>query len=68
MSEWISVKDRLPEFDQTVLIYIPTHSVGYATGIMRQDRIAWPEYAYFPPEKCGNNEITHWMTLPNAPE
>ncbi len=61
MSEWISVKDRLPEDDTHVLI-----NDGDNTGIGVYDiedelwtaQTWWSEY----------HLVSHWMPLPNPPE
>ena len=75
MSEWISVKDRLPEHNQRVLIFAEgkedfstiiqiSHigNVGLFTSTPRWDWIAPFQYFFT------NYEITHWMPLPKPPE
>lgn len=59
-SNWISVKDRLPENDDKVLCCTRTAKgiqniiIGYYMGGM------W---------RCGmNNNVTHWMPLPEIQE
>jgi len=58
MSEWISVKDRLPTRGVDIL--------GYA-GL-----VYWGWYCEFGfldnLEECIREETTHWMPLPNPPE
>lgn len=61
-SEWISVKDRLPDCDENVLAYNPESGgiyLAYFNGI------SWVlvdlyETIFLHP--------THWMYLPDAPE
>lgn len=64
--EWISVKDRLPEHDETILIWHTTF------GIMI-DTFDLDSYT----ENGGNgsglqgvniNDVTHWMPLPEPPK
>ncbi len=61
MSEWISVKDRVPEEGERVLVYNPTCSEKHRVDIeYRFDRNFWESdgvYSY----------ITHWMPLPEPP-
>ncbi len=58
MSEWISVKDRLPEIDGIYLIIKET-GMGYS------DKVAVCEYGF----KYGFDRVgvTHWMPLPEPP-
>lgn len=75
MSEWISVKDRLPKHNQRVLIFAEgkedfstiiqiSHigNVGLFPSTPMYDWIAPFQYFFM------NYEITHWMPLPNPPE
>lgn len=62
---WISVKDRLPEIDEDVLMF-------FGTGIMavgfRLDDAAWCAYSdgeYY--SDCYTHP-THWMPLPEPPK
>ena len=64
-SEWISVKDRLPEYDQIVLCYKADRGVRvgkhlnatYADGVSAFMDCIW-NYAF---------GATHWMPLPMPP-
>jgi uncharacterized protein DUF551 len=62
MSEWISVKDRLPEFETSVLVAIlDTTTLNYFQIVSR----------YWKSEIWGglsrDQVVTHWMPLPPAP-
>ena len=74
MPKWISVKERMPESEQKVLVY----AVGYAFGfegdtvmaitcqsMHRDGSMYWHSpWQYFQ----SDYKITHWMPLPDAPE
>lgn len=56
--KWISVKDRLPEEGQYVLIY-SNYVSGYGIRISQ----------YFHNRfSMGNTDTTHWMPLPEPPK
>lgn len=78
MSEWISVKDRLPEEgDGTVLVCLPDmepynlkeHFVN-AKHDGRVRTAFWSGKRWFLGDVCGLFKInpTHWMPLPQPPE
>ena len=67
--EWISVKDRLPEKFQDVLIWNETlqqAEIRYLTDEIYpeskeiKDQIVWSEQGI-------TNNISHWMPLPEMP-
>jgi hypothetical protein len=61
MSEWISVKDRLPEFDQDVLIY-------RKDGLIMMADFPGEFYTYRDTDGHSiERDVTHWMPLPDAP-
>jgi hypothetical protein len=65
MSEWISVKDRMPEPRIDVLMYGGFYGirVGWWDKTVLFKNIQWLTY--------GNDEellTTHWMSLPNPPK
>ena len=54
MSEWISVKDRLPDRNSVVIVYYPTMR---GTSAEIQIHKAW----------AMSGTATHWMPLPEPP-
>lgn len=78
MPEWISVKDRLPEPQNDVLVYGPVVGVVtcylakvtygyYANGIpMKHD--AWIVSESEEGNYLDFESVTHWMELPEAPK
>ena len=70
MPEWISVKDRLPEIYEDVLVIASgnpqkniTLSAAYCFGYISGDGWVIEEY----PE-WENAYVTHWMMLPDPPK
>jgi hypothetical protein len=70
MTQWISVQEQLPEFEQEVLVSIEGHNpivlIGYldakkvsSSGTTLVWRASDDEY-----EKVSNAEINWWMPLP----
>lgn len=55
MSEWISAKDRLPEYGQKVLVYPSSYFVTL-------DKHGWTG------NNGSMAGITHWMPLPEPPK
>ena len=66
MSEWISVKDRLPEFGENVLTYSPEEKVSpkYCNAYIGENG-EWIERSFF---ERPLGKVTHWMPLPEPPE
>lgn len=74
MSEWISVKDRLPGRYETVLIAISTVN-GYGDpaklvtiGGYDHSEKRWEQYTSTDRQLCQGETVTHWMPLPEPPE
>ncbi len=78
MSEWISVKERLPEHEQHVLIYHPEYKeIYYSEYIEPRDYAPFVDYPLFfigYDPACNRSgafyreKITHWMPLPEPPK
>jgi hypothetical protein len=60
--EWISVKDRLPEYQCCVLVF--------AGGLQYVGRHFGDEWRYWSPMAQGGVDVepTHWMPLPQPPK
>ena len=72
MSEWISVKDRMPRYNETVLIYRPSMAEPILAdkyfGFYGEDE-EWNEgWVRYGKDLKGNDIITHWMPLPEPPK
>lgn len=78
MSEWISVKDRLPENDDSVLVCAFTgadrqvvfeaHYWPYPTNAYGDQQGAWQNCDHDGPYQLDSTTITHWMPMPAPPE
>lgn len=72
MSEWISVKDRLPENDcyKKVLVHLVHHGIyirWFANGLFfskQYDAFIYCTYRYPAYAKKALKTVTHWMPLP----
>lgn len=70
-NEWISVKEKVPENREWVLIigefteggFCVPHIAEFDSGVWRVDR-----YVGFDYEKLIGAKVTHWMPLPEPPE
>lgn len=76
MSEWISVKDRLPEEGTQVLTYDSGSKNGAFEYRLDYIVLIWQEEGLTdvpnPIWACGlvddYNKVTHWMPLPSPPK
>lgn len=66
VNKWISVKDRLPEIEKSVLIYYPKWD-GNEIQVAKLDcdGITFDICGEF---NIGTGVITHWMPLPEPPK
>ena len=63
MSEWISVKDRLPEVRIIVLAYAAqTNGIYFAFRERDSENFVNYDSGYY------LNTVTHWMPLPKPPK
>lgn len=64
---WISVEERLPEVEQSVLFCVFGRSVGEGTYRGHDGfHHVWKMYAVA--GTYWDNEVTHWMPLPTPPK
>jgi hypothetical protein len=75
MSEWISVKDRLPARDGYCLWALGPGEVRYNFGAVVEGYFdPWPSGMQFwrmtrcPSVPRSLREVTHWMPLPDPPQ
>lgn len=70
MSNWISVNDRLPIFDQEVLLTDgKCRTVGIYLGeSINHADVFFPEGFYSEGAGSYYSDITHWMPLPKLPK
>lgn len=72
MSEWISVKDRLPEDFYHVDVWFKPHSLGIADewrvpdAYIRNGR--WLHIYRGAEAELEGRHITHWMPIPEPPK
>jgi len=65
--EWISVADRLPEYEQNVLAYCPSltgNKINY--GYLSCTNSSGHKYELWGVQ--GYYGVTHWMPLPEPPK
>jgi len=62
MSEWISVKDRLPKENEEVLAF--SGFIFYALNVNHLYENGFFDLV----EEIVYQNVTHWMPLPNPPE
>lgn len=73
MNDWISVKERIPNLWETVLIYIYNKKVCAAQRYCKATEHGDSWWKILDdggslPNWCDNADVTHWMPLPNPPE
>ena len=68
MSEWISVKDRLPKNNRMVIGYTPVDGymfVGFCTS--GKGWAQWNIITAMRSTKIVKKKVTHWIPLPEPP-
>ena len=66
MSEWISVKDKLPEEDLGACIVYDGFKVQHADHYIIHGEHIWQTPDCYESEEIRG--VTHWMPLPEPPE
>jgi len=64
MSDWISVKDRLPEICTGVLCYVIVPDKGRAATSIRILQYYKASRSW----NCDGMIVTHWMPMPEPPK
>lgn len=67
-NNWISVEDRLPEQNQSALVFIPKYDAPSNVDYTQFD--AGSKYYYWDRDTYGyeKHEVTHWQPLPTPPK
>ena len=65
--QWISVKDRLPEEQKEVLIYLPEYDSVEVAALFTIPSMNLREWAQNE-DAYMLNEVSHWMPLPEPPK
>lgn len=71
MSNWISVKDRLPQNSERVLAYCEKtkkYFVGNVTYRCFSDEVYWRHEWARGAMYTVTSKVTHWMPLPEPPQ
>jgi hypothetical protein len=71
--EWISVKDKLPEFGQEVIVFCPKsrHIVTALARFCRYEgdvKFYWDNYYPMDGFTHVQDAVTHWQKLPEPPK
>lgn len=74
MSEWISVKDKLPKADGEYIVYAQDENSPAGEGVWYDNVVVAAEYAFGEWTWRENSNdfditdiVTHWMPLPEPP-
>lgn len=65
--QWINVKDRLPEVQKEVLIYLPEYDIVEMAELFLYASMNLKEWVQNE-DAYKLNEVSHWMPLPEPPE
>lgn len=74
-TKWISVKDELPEPHKHMIMFSPEKNVHIGTRVtfFKGDEFYYNAYnlddpIYCPSAEESEDNVTHWMPLPEAPK
>lgn len=67
MSEWVSVKDRMPLYKQVVLVFLDTEQIAEAVYRGEYEKNCHIFRIELTREDTWER-VTHWMDLPDAPK
>lgn len=65
--QWVSVKDRLPEVQKEVLIYLPEYDSVEIAALFEIPSLNLKEWTQNE-DAYMLNEVSHWMPLPEPPD
>ena len=69
MSEWVSVKDKLPELGKNVLVYIERNAYrGNKITRKREIAIGWHIKGLWHVDGCSEVVVFCWQELPEPPK
>ena len=70
MSDWISVKHKMPGIHDHVLIYIPNieNCFEYAVGYLENDKNFYFSETEDNIDCVADYQVTHWRELPEKPK
>jgi hypothetical protein len=73
--EWISVKDRLPQYEDDYLTYIIDNGCSYRQQVQRFVKkpktlkgMYGDSFTHWELTQWDDNIVTHWMPLPKPPK
>lgn len=66
MTEWISIKDNLPKHKQDIIFYVKDRERSFAGVFVASKKD--PFHEALDGWNFIDEEITHWMPLPQPPE
>ena len=65
MSKWISVKEKLPENNEWVLVFCGKNTPAHDIYIAKKTNRAW--FTKHMATLLTDLEVTHWMYIPETP-
>ncbi len=66
MTNWISVKDELPEFHKKIVFYVNDQSAAMK-GAFYRNRHKFKSYGKYTEVALYKEDVTHWIPLPEPP-